>query len=197
MTANVDGIAATLARMHMQGAAADVKRYFAEGLQYWPWVLLGYFNIGIMIVSLIGWWALSRLLERMRGIPDVHKLDPPPGDDVDALIGPVPVRLDKVRFRYPRAGQDALREVSLDVRAGEHLAIIGANGSGKTTLMLILAGRARRRAPWIVRARWVWESWAAPLSSCSIRKARSWAPGLPTTWCGGCRWVPPLTLAGC
>ncbi len=54
-----------------------------------------------MIVSLIGWWALSRLLERMRGIPDVHKLDPPPGDDVDALIGPVPVRLDKVRFRYP------------------------------------------------------------------------------------------------
>lgn len=142
MTANVDGIAATLARMHMQGAAADVKRYFAEGLQYWPWVLLGYFNIGIMIVSLIGWWALSRLLERMRGIPDVHKLDPPPGDDVDALIGPVPVRLDKVRFRYPRAGQDALREVSLDVRAGEHLAIIGANGSGKTTLMLILAGRA-------------------------------------------------------
>lgn len=101
MTANVDGIAATLARMHMQGAAADVKRYFAEGLQYWPWVLLGYFNIGIMIVSLIGWWALSRLLERMRGIPDVHKLDPPPGDDVDALIGPVPVRLDKVRFRYP------------------------------------------------------------------------------------------------
>lgn len=139
MTANVDGIAATLARMHMQGAAADVKRYFAEGLQYWPWVLLGYFNIGIMIVSLIGWWALSRLLERMRGIPDVHKLDPPPGDDVDALIGPVPVRLDKVRFRYPRAGQDALREVSLDVRAGEHLAIIGANGSGKTTLMLILA----------------------------------------------------------
>ena len=56
-------------------------------------------------------------------------------------MGPVPVRFDKVRFRYPNTGQDALREVSLDLRAGEHVAVTGANGSGKTTLMLILAGR--------------------------------------------------------
>jgi energy-coupling factor transport system ATP-binding protein len=145
LTANVDGVAAFLARVHLQGAGADLKRYFADGLPYWPWVMLGYFGLGIMIVSLIGWWALSRLLERMRGIPDVHKLDAPDPDKVsgaqDAPIGPVPVRLDKVRFRYPRAGQDALREVSLDVRVGEHVAVTGANGSGKTTLMLILAGR--------------------------------------------------------
>ena len=56
-------------------------------------------------------------------------------------LRPVPVRLDQVRFRYPNADHDALRPVSLDVRAGEHLAITGANGSGKTTLMLVLAGR--------------------------------------------------------
>src|SRR5882757_7496373 len=135
MTANVDGLAAFMGRIHLQGAGADLKRYFAVGLHYWPWVMLGYFTLGIMIVSLIGWWALSRLLERMRGIPDVHKLDPPAAGE-DGPIAPVPVRLDKVRFRYPRANQDALREVSLDVREGEHIAITGANGSGKTTLML-------------------------------------------------------------
>ncbi|WP_425293697.1 ATP-binding cassette domain-containing protein [Mycobacterium attenuatum] len=140
MTANVDGLASFMTRIHLQGAAADLKRYFAAGLQYWPWVLLGYFTLGIMIVSLIGWWALSRLLDRMRGIPDVHKLDAAAGDHT-APIGPVPVRLDNVRFRYPGAGQDALREVSLEVRVGEHVAITGANGSGKTTLMLVLAGR--------------------------------------------------------
>jgi energy-coupling factor transport system ATP-binding protein len=141
-TANVDGLAAFMTRMHLPDAAAVLKRYFAEALHYWPWLMLAYFAFGIMIVSLIGWWALSRLLERMRGIPDVHKLDAWDGSTgEEAPVGPVPVRLDKVRFRYPGASQDALRELSLDIRVGEHLAVTGANGSGKTTLMLILAGR--------------------------------------------------------
>ncbi|WP_216577476.1 ATP-binding cassette domain-containing protein, partial [Pseudomonas aeruginosa] len=51
------------------------------------------------------------------------------------------MRLDKVSFRYPGADRDALREISLAVQAGEHIAVTGANGSGKTTLMLMLAGR--------------------------------------------------------
>jgi energy-coupling factor transport system ATP-binding protein len=78
----------------------------------------------------------------MRRIPDVHKLDVWDGSQgEEGPVGPVPVRLDKVRFRYPGAGQDALRELSLEIRGGEHVAITGPNGSGKTTLMLILAGR--------------------------------------------------------
>jgi energy-coupling factor transport system ATP-binding protein len=142
ITANVDGVAAFMNRIHMQGAAADLKRYFADGLHYWPWVLLANYGIGVMIVSLIGWWALSRLLERMRRIPDVHKLDVWYGSKGEqGPVAPVPVRLDRVRFRYPGAGQDALRELSLELRVGEHVAITGPNGSGKTTLMLILAGR--------------------------------------------------------
>jgi energy-coupling factor transport system ATP-binding protein len=142
MTANMEGFAAFLNRVRLQGLADGMKRYFAFGIHYWPWVLMVYFVGMILVVSLIGWWALSRVLERMRGVPDVHKLDAPTADgDPEVAVGPVPVRLDRVRFRYPGAGQDALREVSLDLRVGEHLAITGANGSGKTTLMLILAGR--------------------------------------------------------
>jgi energy-coupling factor transport system ATP-binding protein len=142
MTANMEGVAAFLTRVHMQGLAGTLKRYFAIGMHYWPWVLLGYLVIMVLVVSLIGWWALSRVLDRMGGIPDVHKLDAAASDgDPDVPVGPVPVRLDQVRFRYPGAGQDALREVSLDLQVGEHVAITGANGSGKTTLMLILAGR--------------------------------------------------------
>lgn len=33
----------------------------------------GYSIFTMMVVSLVGWWALSRVLERLRGIPDVHK----------------------------------------------------------------------------------------------------------------------------
>jgi len=138
VTANVDGIAAVLARMRLEVAAEDLKRFFTGALHNWPWLLFGHFVVSIMVVSLIGWWALSRVLERMRGIPDVHKLDTPAESGPTA---PVPVRLDGVRFRYPRTDHDALRTVSLDVQAGEHLAVTGPNGSGKTTLMLILAGR--------------------------------------------------------
>jgi energy-coupling factor transport system ATP-binding protein len=142
MKANVDGLAAFLTRVHLQGTADVLKRCFAIGVHYWPWLVLAYYGIGITFVSLIGWWALSRVLDRMRGIPDVHKLDAWDGSKgEEGQIGPVPVRLDKVRFRYPGARQDALREVSLDLRVGEHVAVTGPNGSGKTTLMLILAGR--------------------------------------------------------
>ena len=141
ISADVDGIASAMTWMHMQAPAAFLKRYFAAGLQHWPWVLLAFSVVQVLVVSLIGWWALSRVLERMRGIPDVHMLDAPSPSLPDIPVGPVPVQLDKVRFRYPRAGQDALRELSLNLQVGEHVAVTGSNGSGKTTLMLILAGR--------------------------------------------------------
>ncbi|OBI41087.1 cobalt ABC transporter ATP-binding protein [Mycobacterium sp. E796] len=142
ITADVNGVAAFLARIHMQGVGEDLKRYFALGVQHWQLLVLIYYLVGILVVSLIGWWALSRLLDRMRGIPDVHKLDAwDESGPEEGPVGPVPVRLDKVRFRYPGARRDALRELSLDLQVGEHVAVTGPNGSGKTTLMLILAGR--------------------------------------------------------
>lgn len=139
IAATVNGVAAVLARVpHLQASEQELKRFLAEALNYWQWLVLGYAVVAIIGASVIGWWTLSRVLQRLGGIPDVHKLDPPISC---GAIQPVPVRLDEVRFRYSHTEHDALPAVSLDVRSGEYVAITGTNGSGKTTLALILAGR--------------------------------------------------------
>jgi putative spermidine/putrescine transport system ATP-binding protein len=49
-----------------------------------------------------------------------------------------PLQLDRVTRRYPT--QVAVSNLSLDVRAGELLALLGASGSGKTTTLRMIAG---------------------------------------------------------
>jgi ABC-type multidrug transport system fused ATPase/permease subunit len=58
-----------------------------------------------------------------------------------ATEGPDPtdgLRLHDVSFTYPDAPQPSLRNVSLHVRPGRKLALVGHNGSGKTTLIKLV-----------------------------------------------------------
>lgn len=48
-----------------------------------------------------------------------------------------------VWFRYEREAPDVLEQVSLEVKEGEILSILGGNGSGKTTLLSVLSGANR------------------------------------------------------
>ncbi len=57
------------------------------------------------------------------------------------LQGPRPgdgVRFEQVTFRYPDSEEPALQQVSLHLKPGESLALVGENGSGKTTLIKLL-----------------------------------------------------------
>jgi ATP-binding cassette subfamily B protein len=45
---------------------------------------------------------------------------------------------DGVSFQYPMSSRKVLQDVSLTIRPGEHVALVGVNGSGKSTLVKLL-----------------------------------------------------------
>lgn len=50
------------------------------------------------------------------------------------------IRLQQVSFGYPGSGRLVLEDVSLHIRPGEYVGIVGASGCGKSTLLRLLLG---------------------------------------------------------
>ena len=73
-------------------------------------------------------------------------LDLPDGDGIGTAraedhLGRAPeITFDHVSFWYDGAKKDTLHDISLTIRPGERLALVGMNGAGKTTLVKLLCG---------------------------------------------------------
>ena len=61
------------------------------------------------------------------------------GEDIPVTTN-YELKLEQVSFRYPGAPTDTIHDLSLTIRPGEKLAIVGLNGAGKTTLVKLLCG---------------------------------------------------------
>ena len=62
----------------------------------------------------------------------------PLSDNTAELSGDI--TLDNVHFAYPGAVEETIRGVTLTIREGETIAVVGENGAGKSTLMRLILG---------------------------------------------------------
>ncbi len=53
---------------------------------------------------------------------------------------PIAIKIDNASYKYDGADRYALKDISLTVKSGEMLALLGRNGSGKSTLGKLLNG---------------------------------------------------------
>ncbi|BCJ51142.1 multidrug ABC transporter permease [Actinoplanes sp. NBRC 14428] len=75
-----------------------------------------------------------------QGFCEMSKARDESGTGRAAPAGFAEIRLDGVTFAYPDAERPAVQEVSMTLRRGEIIALVGENGSGKSTLAGLLAG---------------------------------------------------------
>ena len=99
ITANVDGVVSVMSQFEpFRESAAQTRAMFGTALQYWPVLMMGYAIFSIVVVSLVGWWVLGRVLERLAVIPDVHKLE---SLTETGPVAPLPVRLNEAPTMTP------------------------------------------------------------------------------------------------
>jgi len=124
----------------------------------YAWIVLatiyGRITLGAMTMYLVlfrqGQSAVSAILTAISGMYEDNLYL---SNLYDYLEQPVPVRrgsspkgpdpergleFEHVSFAYPGADGKALTDISLELRRGESLALVGENGSGKTTLIKLL-----------------------------------------------------------
>lgn len=78
-----------------------------------------------------------RTLDEIMALPQERSLDK---NWVSRPVLSGKVEFRDVQFQYPESGQLALTGVSLNLKAGERVAILGKNGSGKSTIQRLLLG---------------------------------------------------------
>lgn len=139
-TAFALGLLALVWTMHLRGAAIEsmlpfIGLYAYAGLRLIPAGHRLNLHLGLIRYDLAVSAALCRDLEALGDSP----LPAPPSRASVPDLQPS-IRLESVSYTYSGSGASAVNDVSLEIAAGECVAIVGESGAGKTTLVDLLLG---------------------------------------------------------
>ena len=85
--------------------------------------------------------GLTEVIEKVRSFFAIVDEDPEDAIEGEPLQDDIhQIELKHVSFSYPNQTIEAIKNISLTIREGEHIAVVGKNGSGKTTLVKLLSG---------------------------------------------------------
>ncbi|MFB1483882.1 peptidase domain-containing ABC transporter [Corallococcus sp. RDP092CA] len=95
-----------------------------------------------LVATVIQFQLLGTYLARINDVLDT------PREQAVRQARPTPrlkggITLEKVSFRYTRQGPATLEDISVDIRPGQLVALVGRSGSGKSTLAKLLLGMYR------------------------------------------------------
>lgn len=78
--------------------------------------------------------AEMTLIDALMRVESIMEIQPLPESSSGKMPKDHSVELKNVTYRYKDATRDAVKNVSLKIGSGEHVALVGPSGSGKTTL---------------------------------------------------------------
>ena len=132
---------ATVAVIYFGGIRAQAGSGISTGgiiavLQY-----IGMITNAVISISWTLAW-LPKVKVSMRRLNEIHSS--PDEEKIPEGEGEIPNGFDleirNLSFTYPNSTKSVIENISLFIKEGEHIALIGGTGSGKSTLIKLLAG---------------------------------------------------------
>ena len=136
-TTLVNGIFAVLVAAALVMTSGGVTNGFLLNLMYYIIIT----PIITLTLTKIMYASENKLIvaDAMSRIDSILEMEPLPETDYPKHPKDNSVELSGVSFRYKDAERNALENISLTIRPGEHVAFVGPSGGGKTTLASIVA----------------------------------------------------------
>ena len=79
------------------------------------------------------------LIDALNRIESINKIQPLSEPKTPAVPKDHSISLEHVSFRYKDSSKDAVHDLNIRIKAGEHIALVGPSGGGKTTTAELIA----------------------------------------------------------